>query len=153
MSEADHKYERRIIDVEHLKLLAIFHYVSGGMAVLFSSLFFFYAGAMTLIPAEVLDTPRQPIPGVDAQLALSVITWLFGTLGALGIIYGILQIISGRLMMKRRRRLFSLIVAIPNVIFIPYGTILSVLTIIVLDRNSVKELYLERAGTTDQPKP
>ena len=153
MSEADHKYERRIIDVEHLKLLTIFHYVSGGMSVLFSSLFFFYAGAMTLIPAEVLDTPRQPISGVDTQLALSVITWLFGILGGLGIIYGLLQIVSGRLMMKRRRRLFSLIVAIPNVIFIPYGTILAVLTILVLDRNSVKDLYLERTITSEQIQP
>lgn len=60
--------------------------------------------------------------------------------------YGILEIISGRCLSARKRRLFTLIVAIPRLLFLPYGLILSIFTLIVLERRTVKALY-ERKPT------
>ena len=47
---------------------------------------------------------------------------------------------------RRRRRAFTLVVAIPRLIFIPYGTILSIFTLLVLERASVKQLYREASA-------
>jgi len=150
MSDETHvnSIEREILDKEHLRLLAVFHYISGGMAVFFALLFFFYTALMSMIPVEDLNTSNVQVPGASPEQILGVISWLFGVLGTMSIIYGLLQIISGRFMIRRRHRIFSFIVAIPNIIFIPYGTLLAVFTLIVLDRTSVKDLYLTKSGAT-----
>ena len=44
-------------------------------------------------------------------------------------------------MKKRKNRLFSVIVSIPNVLFIPYGTILAIFTLVVLDKKTIKQIY------------
>jgi hypothetical protein len=56
--------------------------------------------------------------------------------------FGILEILSGRFIKLRKRRTFSFIIAIINLLSIPYGTLLGIMTIIVLSRNSVKEIYI-----------
>ena len=42
---------------------------------------------------------------------------------------------------QKRNMTFSFIMAIPNLFFVPYGTVLGTLTLIVLNRPSVKKLY------------
>jgi len=138
--------EREILDKEHLRLLAIFHYISGGMAIFFALLFFFYTVLMSVIPVEILNTSNVQVPGASPEQVLGVITWLFGVLGTLSIIYGLLQIVSGHFMFRHKHRIFRFVVAIPNLIFIPYGTLLAVFTLIVLDRSSVKDLYVAQSG-------
>lgn len=64
----------------------------------------------------------------------------------LGVLLGVLDIIAGRCISLRRARVFTLIMAIPGVIFIPYGTLLSVFTLLVLDRGSVRKLYEGRSA-------
>jgi len=61
----------------------------------------------------------------------------------LGLAYGVLEIVSGRFISQRRRRVFSLVVAVPRLLFIPYGIILSIFTLLVLERPSVRQLYRE----------
>jgi hypothetical protein len=72
---------------------------------------------------------------------LQVFVGLFGTLIVLGIVYGICEILSGVFIKRRRHRLFSFIVAIPRLLLLPYGTILSVFTLMLLERESVKQQY------------
>jgi hypothetical protein len=52
--------------------------------------------------------------------------------------------ISGRYLAKRRKRTFSYVMAAILCAFMPFGTILGVFTLIVLGRDSVQKMYLER---------
>ena len=72
---------------------------------------------------------------------MRVLIGVFGTLIVLGIIYGICEIVSGVFIKQRKYRLFSFIVAIPRILFIPYGTILSIFTLMLLERDTVKQQY------------
>ena len=72
---------------------------------------------------------------------MRVLIGVFGTLIVLGIIYGICEIVSGVFIKQRKYRLFSFSVAIPRILFIPYGTILSIFTLMLLERDTVKQQY------------
>jgi hypothetical protein len=135
--------KRETIDGEHLRLLAIFHYVSGGLTILFSCVFIVHLIFMSFVLRNIDKFENNPGFGgkVDPEQFLGFFVVVFGIAIGLGILYGIAQIVSGRFIKNRRHRTFSLIVALPNIIFIPYGTILSILTLRVLDRRSVKRLY------------
>jgi hypothetical protein len=70
----------------------------------------------------------------------------FGIMALMGVVYGVLQIVAGRCISQRRARVFTVIVAIPRLVFIPYGTMLSVFTLLVLERASVQQLYRRQPG-------
>jgi hypothetical protein len=130
----------RVLDEEHLRLLALFHYVSGGMTLAFSLFFAVMMLFMGLVFANIpAPHPGQHPPPVE-------IFWMFGVFIFIGALLGVLDIIAARCMSLRRGRVFSMIVSIPNLLFIPYGTILTIFTLLVLDRGSVKRLYEERAA-------
>ena len=52
-----------------------------------------------------------------------------------------MMIIAGRMMAKRRRRMFCLIVAAISCLFFPLGTLLGIFTILVLSRPSVIQQF------------
>ncbi len=124
-----------VLDDEHLRLLALFHYISGAMTLAFSLLFgvwFVFMGAVfAFVSAAHADFAGPP----------AAFFAIFGFFFLLGAAYGVLEVLSGRYISRRRRWLFSFIVALPRVLFIPYGVILTVFTLLVLDRPSVKQLY------------
>jgi hypothetical protein len=131
-------------DLEHLKLLAIFHYVAAGMAALFACIPFihFFMG-LALATGAVGDADPETRP---IGLGLMVFAGLFilagWTLAAL-------IAFAGRSLQTRRRYTFCLVVAGIECIFMPVGTVLGVFTIIVLMRDSVKELF----GRAVEPLP
>jgi hypothetical protein len=129
----------RVLDEEHLRLLALFHYVSGGMTLAFSLMFGVMLGLMGAVFAAVEPQAGKHPPPVE-------ILWFFGAFMAIGALFGVLEIIAARCISLRRARVFTLVAAIPGVVFIPYGTLLSVFTLLVLDRRSVKKLYEEQAA-------
>jgi len=133
---------QRILDAEHLRLLAFFHYVSGGVTLAFA---LFFAVGLVLMGAMFALVPPPPHgPGLHgAPVAL---LFLFGFICVIGVLYGILELLAGRMIGRRRRRVFTLVVAIPRLVLIPYGTILSIFTLLVLERASVKELYREASA-------
>lgn len=131
---------QRVLDEEHLRLLALFHYISGGVTVVFSLMF----GLMFVLMGVVfsLMPPAQAATPGHGQPPLFVLV-IFGLFGLLGIAYGVLEIVAGRYIARRRRRVFSIVVSVPRVFALPYGAILTVFTLLVLDRRSVRELYEE----------
>ena len=80
------------------------------------------------------------------ELPPQVFGYLFAFFGATFFILGealaIANILSGRFLKLRKRYWFSFVIACINCLYMPFGTILGVFTIIVLSRESVKELYL-----------
>jgi hypothetical protein len=127
-------------DTENLQLLAIFHYVVAGVAALLSFLPIFYSA----IGGFLLYAARHPGPG-NAEPPPEVLGWIFIGLGALfflaGITMAICVLIAGRCLSRRKCYSFALVMACIECLFVPFGTILGVFTIIVLSRESVKALF------------
>ncbi len=136
--------KQKIIDNEHLRLLSFFHYISGAFTIAFSSMFIFHLiffGYMTSNPE--LFQNAEVDNAIEAINIMRIFVAVFGTFVILGLSYGVCEIVSGVFIKQRKYRLFSMIVAIPRIILIPYGTILSMFTFILLDRDSIKSQYME----------
>jgi hypothetical protein len=123
-------------DSEHLKLLAIFHYVVAGMTALFACipfLHFFMGLALATGAFPDTDPEAQPV-GIFIMVFAGLFIVAGWALAAL-IAY------AGRSLQARRRYTFCLVMAGVECIFMPFGTVLGVFTIIVLIRDSVKPLF------------
>jgi hypothetical protein len=124
-------------DAEHLRLLAIFHYVVAALTAFFACIPFIHLG----IGVFMLLKPQafKPNPPPEA------FAWLFVVIGALAILAGwtlaVLFLLAGRNLSCRRRYLFCQVVAGIGCIFMPFGTVLGVFTLIVLSRPSVRTLF------------
>lgn len=125
---------------DHLNLLAIFHYIIGGIGAFFSLFPLIHLGIGIAFMSGVshMSDPAGNSPPEWFGM-------LFAVLGGLAFILGQtlswLIIYSGRQIKKRKKYKFSFITACILCIFIPFGTILGVFTIITLNKTAVKELY------------
>ena len=128
-------------NAEHLRLLAIFHYVASGLAALFCLLPLFY----TTIGTVFIFAARHGTPKAGEELPPEFLGWLFVGLGFFlflsGLTLAICILIAGRCLAGRRCYTFTLIIACIECLFIPFGTILGVFTIVVLCRLPVKEMF------------
>ena len=128
-------------DEEHLRLLSICHYVSGGLTAFFACLPLLHVafGLFLAFSPETFskgDVKNQPPAWLGIVVAVA---------GGLFVLAGwtlaVLKFIAGRCLARRRRRTFCLVVACICCILPPLGTILGVFTLIVLGRPSVKSLF------------
>jgi len=126
-------------DQKHLQLLSIFHYVVGGITALFSSMFIIHLviGVMMLVAPEKFAENGETPP--------AFVGYLFAGMGGLAVLFGYVVagclIYSGRLIIRRQKHLFSFVTACVACMFMPFGTVLGIFTILVLSRESVKKLY------------
>ena len=134
-------------DQEHLRLLSIFHYVVGGVSVVFACfpIIHLIVGIFFVVSPEHLANKSGNGPP-------AFLGWFFILIASLFILFGLIYatclFLSGRFLNKRKHYLFCLVVAGFNCLYIPLGTILGVFTIIVLMRPSVKKLFeLQIPGT------
>ncbi|MDY0170661.1 MAG: hypothetical protein RBS80_29235 [Thermoguttaceae bacterium] len=127
-------------DEEHLRLLAIFHYVFAGMIALFSLFPILHVAIGVALVLGAVDgdfrhggPPPAVIGGIIAAVGMSVI--VFGWTMAACVLA------AGRMLAGKRRYLFCLVMAGIECVMMPLGTILGVFTIIVLSRDSVKAAF------------
>jgi hypothetical protein len=127
-------------DSEHLQLLAIFHYVIAGLAALLSFFPLFYS----IIGGFLLYAAQHPGPS-NQQPPPVFLGWIFIALGAVfsiaGIAMAICVLIAGRCLSRCKGYSFALVMACIECLFVPFGTILGVFTIVALSRESVKALF------------
>jgi len=127
-------------DQEHLKLLSIFHYVVGGIAALFACI-----PVIHLIIGIVFIVSPEGMTDKAGNVPPPFFGWMFAIIGGALILtgwaYAICLICAGRFLARRKHHLFCLIIAGLSCLFVPFGTVLGVFTIIVLLRPSVKELF------------
>jgi hypothetical protein len=124
-------------DEEHLRYLRIGHFIVGGITALFSSLFIIHAVMgilMAVSPGTFSDHGgKAPPPAMG---------WIFAIMGGGFVLFGwtiaALLITAGRMIGRRRRHTFCVVVAGAACLFMPFGTILGVFSLIVLNRPSVK---------------
>jgi small-conductance mechanosensitive channel len=134
-------------DEEYLRLLAIFHYVVAGLAALFALFPIFH-----LVFGLFLILAPDSFPG-HGEAPPAFIAWFFVVFAAmfiaLGWTFAALVLTEGRFLAKRKHYLFCLVVAGIECIFMPFGTVLGIFTIIVLMREPVRQLFA--AGNPAQP--
>ena len=133
-------------DREHLNLLAVFHYVVAGMTALVACfpLIHLAVGIFLLIGPAVAgaNAPRQ---GSGALLAMGLLFVIIpGLFIAAGWTLALLIFLAGRRLHRRTAWKFCFVIAAIECVFMPFGTVLGVFTIIVLSRNSVKELFVPK---------
>lgn len=128
-------------DNEHIRLLAIFHYVLAGIIGVFSCFPILHLILGALIVSGALDSPQGPQPP-------AAIGWIFIAIPATMMLFGfgtaITVLLAARSLYGQRRYTFCLVVAALECLFMPLGTILGVLTIVVLVRESVKHKFAAR---------
>jgi hypothetical protein len=133
-------------DEEHLRLVSIFHYVVGGLAGFFSlfPIFHLVFGLFIALAPEKFTGKGEPPP--------ALLGWIFVVLASMfittGWIFAGLVLAAGRFLARRKHYLFCLVIAGVECLFMPFGTVLGVFTIIILMREPVKKLF-----TANKPLP
>ena len=126
-------------DVEHLRLLSIFHYVVAGMQALFASfpIFHLVMGLTMVLTPEKMGMKS----GQDSWVGWILVAFA-ATFMAIGWTLAVCLAIAGRSLAARDRYLFCLVVAgVTAALCMPFGTILGVFTIVVLLRPTVKAAF------------
>ena len=128
-------------DREHLRLLAIFHYVVAGLAALFS----FFPLLYTTVGAIFIFAARHGTAKPGEELPPEFLGWIFAAAGLLlfllGIAMAICILLAGWRLSRNKHYTFALVMACIECLFIPFGTILGIFTIIALLREPVKGLF------------
>lgn len=135
--DTDH---RAIIDAEHVRLLAIFHFVAAGLALMgvaFATLYFVMFQLVLSNPELWAEVQEGPSP----ETIMSFFRWFIVLMLVWFLVAAVGNLLSGLFLRARRHRTFSLIMAAINCLHIPLGTALGVFTLIVLLRPSVPKLY------------
>lgn len=133
-------------DEEHLKLLSIFYYVSGGLTALVAV--FPLLGVAFGLAAVIAGGATAARPAPEAA-ALALVGGCFAVAGGLFFLLAgalaVLKLYTGHALARHKSRTLCLVVAGLTCLAIPYGTVLGVLTFIVLTRPSVERLFLATA--------
>jgi len=136
--------DQRGIDDDHLNLLSIFHFVAAGFAclgILFLMVHFAFMHFVFTNPALWQNQKQSPPPPEFFQMFHFVFIFFYLLMGLWLLASAVLNILSGVFLRTRKHRTFSIVVSAINCLQVPLGTILGIFTIIVLTRNSVRELY------------
>ncbi len=131
-------------DLEDIRLLSIFYYVVGGVIALFACFPIFHLLMGIFFLASAPEMRRNQPPG-QPDFPVEIFGAMFIIIPAAIILCGwalaAVTIIAGRKLSKQRSYTYCLVVAGILCMFMPFGTILGVFTIIVLMRDSVKALF------------
>ena len=135
MTEAQKKIEIE----DSLRLLSIFHYILGVMTALcaFFPIIYLVMGVFMIVtPVEFLQSNPEKT---------QFLGWLFVCLSSflmlLGISIAVTQLLTARFISKRTNFHFCFFVSAFECLFIPFGTILGVFSILVLGKRATKNYF------------
>lgn len=122
---------------QNLRILSIFHYVVAGLAALFSLLPIFHVVLGLMMALGKLDDGSNPPP--------AVLGWLFAVFGAAlmlaGFVFAACYFYAGRCLAHRRHYMYCLVMAGIGCMFMPFGTVLGVFTIVELQKEEVRRMF------------
>jgi len=128
-------------DQEHLTLLKLGFYIMAGFhgfCSLFSVIYIALGGLF------VLGVTRPTGSSVDERLVGLIILGVGMGILLIGLAGTFLTYFAGRSLGERRHRIFCMVVAALLCLSIPFGTVLGICAIIVLNRPGVKGLFEEQ---------
>jgi len=124
-----------------LQILAIFHYVVGGLAALFACLPIFHLMIGISLLTELPNLFRQeetlfpfliiPVMFILIPAALILAGWAFSICIA----------IAGRFLQTRKHHTYCLVMGGVETVFFPFGTALGIFTLLLITKPEVKELF------------
>jgi len=123
---------------QNLKILSIFHYVVAGVAALISlfPVIHIFIGVMMVLGKMNDGSSHVPDP----------FGWLFIAMGAFfmlaGMAFAACYAYAGRCLARHRHYMYCLVMAGIGCMFMPVGTVLGVFTIIELQKEPVKRLFM-----------
>ena len=135
-------------DQDYLRLLAIFHYVVGGLCGLCACIPIFHLSVGIGLVSGAFTPPSGPPPP-------AAFGWLFIVVATVAIVTGwalaVGLVVAGWMLQQRRAYYFCLVMAGVACLFQPFGTVLGILTIVVLARPQAKALF-DRARPYPNPE-
>ena len=123
-------------EVEYLKLASIFHYVVGALAMLVACIPFLHLFVGVGLATGAFDATEPPARAIGVVVAVIAVLFILS-----GWAFGVALIVAGRYLATYRHHTYCLVMAAVACIFMPFGTVLGVLTIILLMRPSVRSLF------------
>lgn len=148
-----------ILDEEHLRLLSIGYYVHGGMYAVFGlfPLIYVVMGLFLVFGDFPMPVPMPPNAPSAPAPDPSVFGWLFVIIGLVATFaaefFGISQLYVGRCIQRRHSHVLCLIVAGLSCLMIPFGTLLGVFTLMVLQRPNVAILFGQKPSVRKNERP
>ena len=133
--------DQRKVDAEHLRLLAIFHFVVSGLALVGLGFLLIHYAMMSMMFSNPEMWKSPAMAGPPPEKVFSIFKWFYLFMAVCLVAGGVGNLISGLFIRKRTNRVFSIIVAGINCIQFPFGTALGVFTFVVLLRDTVRQLY------------
>ncbi len=132
-------------DEEQLRLLSIFYFILGGLAMLGVLGGLLYVGiGMAMVNGAI---PAGQGAGAQAPPPAAV-GWALVGFGAvvcvLSLFYSIGLIIAGRRLRQQRSYVLCLVMAGISCLNVPFGTVLGIFTFVVLGRDSTKALFARK---------
>jgi hypothetical protein len=125
-------------DDDHLQILAIFHYVVAGFAALVSLFPTVHLVVGLCMVSGYFTEPKEEFP-------IRLAGWLLVAFAsfwiAVGLTFACSLLAAGRCLERRRRYQFCLVMAGLACVFMPFGTVLGVFTIVTLTKASVKAQF------------
>lgn len=123
-------------DASHLQILAIFYYVFAGLNAVSVVLLGLYGVMM----GAVLGSGPAGNSHADTAL-LSMFAGLMVFVVVLSAVFALLHFMTAQRLRQRRGHKFCQVIAVLTCLSIPFGTVLGVFTLIVLNRPSVQALF------------
>lgn len=156
--------ERQVIALDRLRLLSVGYYISGAIGVAFVSfllIHFFLLLGLSFIPPSQWNAPTPspssaqyasptPFPAAsptskNAQAPPAIMFRIFaGVIGLIiicGWVLDALTAYAGHCIKKRKHKVFIYVMAGINCIWIPYGTLLGIATILVFQWPEVQAQF------------
>jgi len=154
---------------ERLRLLSLGYYISGGIGAVFASFMLMYVamlGAMSFLPDQAWTPPAgagsissgdnsspQINPAFHSerssappQMVFRIMAGVMGFFVVCGWILSGLTIYAGYCVKQRKHKIFIHIIAGINAIWIPYGTLLSIASFLVLCSEAGKSEFTARTA-------
>ncbi|HUN64295.1 MAG TPA: hypothetical protein VMU53_20005 [Candidatus Sulfotelmatobacter sp.] len=135
-----------IVDEEHLKLLSLGYLISAATTAFFSLFGLMYV-VMGIFLSSVASHPSEAVAMASrpGQAPPAFLGWFFAVIGGAIFLFTIVlaaaKLQTAMWLKRRKSRTLCMVVAGISCLEIPYGTVLGVLTFMVLGRESVMRLF------------
>lgn len=137
-------------DVQHLKLLSIFHYIVAGITFLFGCIPIIHlVMGIAMMFGGMTDNRGQQPPFIFGLLFTCIPACFICFAWAVAVCMAL----TGTRLKARTHYQFCFVVACVECIFMPLGTVLGIFTILVLNRPSVKAMFTQTAPSVDAFPP
>ena len=156
--------ERQVIALDRLRLLSLGYYISGAIGAAFVSfllIHFFLILGFSFIPESQWNTSTRspsaaqqaspmPLPGASPSantnqgppaIMFRIFAGVIGVIIIGGWVLGALTAYAGHCIKKRKHKVFIYVMAAINCIWIPYGTLLGIATIILFQWPEVQAQF------------